>query len=60
MGDKLKVIELFMRVKPLSLTQIKMFMLALNYHTPLVIHNLKRIPTKQELFESFKSQRRQL
>jgi putative transposase len=27
---------------------------SLNYHTPSAIHGLKRIPTKQELFDSFK------
>jgi len=26
---------------------------ALNYHTPNEVYKLKRIPTKQELFESF-------
>ena len=27
---------------------------SLNYHTPSAIHSLKKIPTKQELFDSFK------
>ena len=28
----------------------------LNYHTPNDIHQLKRIPTKQELFDSFRAE----
>lgn len=34
----------------------KRFHQALNYHTPDAIYELKKIPTKQELFKQFKLQ----
>ncbi len=34
----------------------KRFHQALNYHTPNIIYELKKVPTKQQLFEQFKLQ----